>query len=190
MYHDDGLFNDCSCILCGCSHFLHLPCCIFYDWQIIFTTTAPSWPYIIHTNWTLQDEAALVNHRYEKYRALGTYSILTDENERLAVIEVRVLQFPPHNLIFIIVLLCLLFVRNINDEYLIISCTSFPFSFPLLHLQEARSKKGDTKRPPRVDLSPSLLVKHLAEEVCPVISVSPSVPLFILFLFSLCLCPS
>ena len=35
----------------------------------------------------------------------------------------------------------------------------------VLYLQDARSKKGDTKRPPRVDLSPSLLVKHLAEEV-------------------------
>ena len=95
------------------------------------------------------------------------------------MIEVRVLQFPPHNLIVIIVLLCLLFVRIINEEDLIISCPSFPFSFPSLNLQEARSKKGDTKRPPRVDLSPSLLVKHLAEEVCRVIFVPPSVPLFI-----------
>ena len=43
----------------------------------------------VRTICSLQDEAALVNHRYEKYRALGTYSLLTNENERLAVIEVR-----------------------------------------------------------------------------------------------------
>ena len=128
-------------------------------------------------------------HRYVKYRALGTYSLVTDENERKAAIEVGPASYslissllslstpsppPPHLLLPHLPLPHLPSLSSLSSS--LISPPSSPLSPPSSPLpplpssspstaQDARSKKGDAKRPPRVDLSPSLLVKHLAEEV-------------------------
>ena len=59
-------------------------CCFLkYSYKVMIILTITLYVHVF-----VQDEAALVTHRYEKYRALGTYSLLEDENERKAVIEV------------------------------------------------------------------------------------------------------